>query len=246
MTMGFECLYAAVTRAHSMLVDGRPSRKRSIARRGAGWTSWAIQLPTLTWLIVAACCLSTAATSRAAEHDDVQAQALADRAVQMLTRGEAHAVAATLMLYPATYTPEQRKDDVASTGDGLSLLAQEFGGIAAAKVCAKTTDFYEIGGSGGDAAYAASLVPHYSAQILYEATFAKLGAGYLRVAIVQLASDGPLEIRGIYFGLPISNPRAKETLVAITRKELEQMKVPLTPEIERQIREALTPVRYPI
>jgi hypothetical protein len=104
---------------------------------------------------------------------------------------------------------------------------------------------YEIGGTGGDVPYVSSLSPHESAQFLYEAKFSKLGDGYIGVTIIQLTADSQFEILGVYFELPVGNPRSKPAILAIMRKQLIQMHVPITPEVERQIKAALTPVRFP-
>lgn len=176
---------------------------------------------------------------------DISAQSVAARAVQLLSRGEVRSVA-EMMHYPPTYTPEERKKDIASTGDGLDLMAREFGAISGLKIHTGVALFYELGGSGGDVPYLSSLKPHASAQVLYEAKFSKLGSGYIRVSAIQLTADSPFEVLGVYFGLPASNPRSKPAILAITRKQLAQMHVPLTPEVERQIEKALQPVHFPM
>jgi hypothetical protein len=105
--------------------------------------------------------------------------------------------------------------------------------------------FYEIGGSGGDVPYLSSLQPHYSDQFLYDAKFSKLGKGYVRVMVIQLTAKSPFEVLGVYFGLPSGDPHSKPALLAIMRKQLIQMGVPVTPEVERQVQESLKPVQYP-
>jgi len=125
------------------------------------------------------------------------------------------------------------------------LAAREFGRLSEPKEHAGVAAFYEVGGSGGDVAYLSSLSPHYSAQVLYEAKFAKLGKGYIRITVIQLAADSPFEILGVYFGLPVKDPHSKQAILEITRKQLIQMGVPITPEVEQQMAASLTPVRYP-
>jgi hypothetical protein len=152
---------------------------------------------------------------------------------------------AEMMHYPPTYTPEERKKDISSTGDGLDLIAREFGAISGLKAHTGIAAFYEIGGTGGDVPYISSLSPHYSAQFLYEAEFSRRGDGYIRVTVIQLTADSEFEILGVYLGLPASNPHSKPAILEITRKQLIHMQVPVTPEVERQIRASLRPVRYP-
>jgi hypothetical protein len=177
-------------------------------------------------------------------HVPPPARNLAAEAVELLSYGDVRTVAEK-MHYPPNYTPQERKMDIAATGNGLDLAAREFGRLSEPKEHAGVAAFYEVGGSGGDVAYLSSLSPHYSAQVLYEAKFAKLGKGYIRITVIQLAADSPFEILGVYFGLPVKDPHSKQAILEITRKQLIQMGVPITPEVEQQMAASLTPVRYP-
>jgi len=150
-----------------------------------------------------------------------------------------------MMHYPPTYTPEERKKDISSTGDGLVLVARDFGAISSLEVYTGTALFYEIGGTGGDVPYVTSLSPYYSAPFLYKAKFSKRGDGYIRITAIQLTADSRFEILGVYFGLPAANPHSRPAILEITRKQLIHMQVPVTPDMERQMRKALRPVRYP-
>lgn len=173
------------------------------------------------------------------------AQSLADRAAQMLSRGEVRGVAG-LMHYPPKYTPEERKKDMSATGDGLDLAAREFGAISTLKPLTGVAVFYEVGGTGGGVPYISSLSPHASAQFLYEAKFAKRGTGFVHITTIQLTAESPFEILGVYLGLPAANPKSKPAILEVTRKQLIQMGVPLTPDITRQLKAALQPVRFPM
>ena len=63
--------------------------------------------------------------------------------------------------------------------------------------------------------------------------------------VIQLTATSPFEILGVYFGLPAANPHSKPAILEITRKQLIHMQVPITPDVDRQIKESLKPVRYP-
>jgi hypothetical protein len=91
------------------------------------------------------------ATSAECSKSDAQASArsLADRAAQLLSRGEIRSVA-EMMHYPPTYTPEERKKDISSTGEYVDLMAREFGAISGLKEQIGVALFYEIGGTGGN------------------------------------------------------------------------------------------------
>jgi hypothetical protein len=186
----------------------------------------------------------TLATYAPCAGSQASARSLADRAVQLLSSDDVRGVAA-MMHYPPTYTPEERKKDMASTEQGLGLFVSEFGAISGAKEHTGVAVFYELGGTGGDVPYLSSLSPRYFASVLYEAKFSKLGDGYIHVTVIRLKADSPLEVLGVYFGLPAANPRSKPAILAITGKQLTQMQVRITPDIERQIQESLKPVRYP-
>jgi F420-0:gamma-glutamyl ligase-like protein len=152
---------------------------------------------------------------------------------------------AKAMHYPPTYTPEERQNDMSSTGAGLDLMAREFGAVTGLKPYTGTGMFFEVGGTGGDVPYLSSLRPHASAQYLYKATFAKNGVGCIRVMVIQLTASSPYEILGVYFGLPAANAHSRTAVLDVTRKQLIQMQVPVTPDVERQIEASLKPVRYP-
>jgi hypothetical protein len=195
--------------------------------------------------ILIACVLTVVvATSAACSGSYSQAQGLADRAVHLLSRGENRAFA-EMMHYPPTYTPEERKKDISSTVDVLDLFAREFGATSGLKEHKGIAAFYELGGTGGNLPYISSLSPHYSTPILYATKFSKRGDGYIQVTVIQLKADSPFEILGVYFGLPAANPRSKPAILEIARKELALMKIPVTPEMERQLKASLNPVRYP-
>jgi hypothetical protein len=199
----------------------------------------------VTAVLTAVLTVAVATSAVCSESDGpASARSLAARAVQMLSRGQVRSVA-EIMHYPPTYTPEERKKDVSSTGDGLDLIAHEFGTISGVKAHTGVAAFYELGGSGGDVSYLSSLSPHQSQQFLYEAKFSKRGDGYIRVTVIQLTADSRFEVLGVYFGLPAADPHSKPAILAITRKQLIQMQVPVTPDVERQIQESLKPVRYP-
>ena len=171
------------------------------------------------------------------------AQGLAARAVELISRGEIRRVA-EMMHYPPKYTPEERQGDMSSTGGGLELLASEFGAISAVKPHTGLAMYYRIGGTGGDVPYVSSLSPHYSAEFLYSAKFAKRGDGYIAITVIQLTPRSKFEVLGVYFGLPTGNPHSKPAILAIARKQLIQMKVPITPDVERQMEASLKPVRF--
>ena len=173
------------------------------------------------------------------------AQSLAARAAELLSRGEIRSVA-ELMHYPPTYTPEERKKDIASTGDGLDLIAREFGAISGLKTHTGVAVFYELGGTGGDVPYVSSLSPRHSEEFLYKAKFSKRGDGYVRVTVIQLTARSKFEILGVHFGLPMGNPRSKPAMKEMTRRQLIHMQVPITPEVERQIEQSLQPVHFPM
>ena len=148
------------------------------------------------------------------------------------------------MHYPPTYTPEERKKDISSTGEGIDLIAREFGAISGLKEQMGVALFYETGGTGGSVPYVSSLKPHDSGQFVYDAKFSKLGNGYIKVTVIQLTAKSHFEILGVYFGLPAGNPQSKPALLKVMRKQLVQMHVPITPELERQIEQSLNPFRY--
>jgi hypothetical protein len=199
----------------------------------------------LTPVLTVVLTVTVAASAACSESDGpASARSLAARAVQLLSRGEIRSVA-EMMHYPPTYTPEEREKDMSSTGDGLDLMAREFGKISGLKGHTGLARFYEIGGSGGDVPYLSSLSPHYSTQFLYEAKFSKLGDGYIRVTVIQLTAESHFEILGLYLGLPAANPHSKPAIIGITRRQLIHMQVPVTPDVERQIERSLRPVRYP-
>jgi hypothetical protein len=186
--------------------------------------------------------LTMAVAKSATCSEPASARSLAARAVQLLSRGEIRSVA-EMMHYPPTYTPEERKKDISSTGEFLDIMAREFGAISGLKVQTGLALFYTIGGTGGNVPYISSLKPHSSAQFVYEAKFSKLGNGFIRVTVIQLTAKSPFEILGVYFGLPAGNPRSKPALIKIMRKQLAQMHVPITPELERQMEQSLKPFR---
>jgi hypothetical protein len=200
----------------------------------------------LTTILITTTLTVAAATYAGSSEGDgpASARSLAARAVQSLSRGEIRSVAG-MMHYPPTYTPEERKKDMSSTGEGLDLIAREFGEISAIQVHTGSALFYELGGSGGDVPYLSSLSPRYAAQYLYKAKFSKRGDGYIRLTVIQLTATSPFEILGVYLGLPAANPHSKPAILEITRKQLIHMQVPITPEVDRQIKESLKPVRYP-
>ena len=148
------------------------------------------------------------------------------------------------MHYPPTYTPEQRKKDRSSVGDGLGLMAMEFCALSAPKPQADSAVLFEVGSTGGDVPYLASLSASYVADFLYEATFSRLGAGYVHIKVIRLTPNSPFEILGVSFWLPAADSRSKAALVEITRKQLGRMNVPVTPDLVRRIEESLTPVQY--
>ena len=200
----------------------------------------------LNTILITAALTVAASTSAGSSKSDgpASARSLAARAVQSLSRGEIRSVA-EMMHYPPAYTPEERKRDMASTGEGLDLIAREFGEISAIQVQTGSAQFYELGGSGGDVPYLSALSPHYAAQYLYKAKFSKRGDGYIRLTVIQLTATSPFEVLGVYLGLPTANPHSKPAILEITRKQLIHMQVPITPEVDRQIKESLKPVRYP-
>ena len=199
---------------------------------------------TVAILASAVFALPTVALSAPAKSGNASPRNVADQAVQSISRGEIRSVAET-MHYPPQYTVEERGRDIASTGDGMSLMAGEFGAVTGVKLHAGAAVFYEVGGSGGDVRYLSSLHPKESGQFLYDATFAKRGAGYIRLTVIRLTAGSPYEVLGVYFGLPASDARSAPAILEVTRKQLIEMKVPITPEMARQMKASLRPVKYP-
>lgn len=195
---------------------------------------------------VVALALFAASSVQAAElgHPSSPAE-LAARAVELVAQGEVQR-AALLMHYPPTYTPDERKDDIAGNTDGLHHLLEEFGAMSPPKPRTEATEYYEIGMTGGDNAYLASLKPQHTAHFLYEAKFSKVGPGYVHVIVVQLTATSPLEVLGVYLGLPAEDPHSKPAMLAIARQQLVRMKVPITPELEQQIEQSLKVSRFPV
>lgn len=173
----------------------------------------------------------------------VDAQGVADHAVQLLVHGQIRTVA-SIMHYPPTYTSEKRAKDVASVGANIEMTTRELGAISEVRAFQGLTTCYELGGTGGDLPYLASLSPDYLGDFFYEATYSKHGPGYLRIRILRLTPKSHFEILGVYFGLPMSDPRSKPVLVGIARKQLARMGVPVTPELVRQIEESVQPTKY--
>src|SRR5262245_33424999 len=170
------------------------------------------------------------------------ARVLGDRATKLLAQGDARAVV-SLMHYPPTFTPEERQRDMAAGEASIQSILQELGEISHARAHEGVAAFYDVGGSGGTVPYLPSLSPEFVKDVVYEATYSKQGPGYVHLRIMRLNSKTPLEILGVYFGLPESDPRSKPAMLAIARKEMASAGMQVTPDIERQLEQSLQPVR---
>jgi hypothetical protein len=78
-----------------------------------------------------------------------EAETLANRVVELLSKGEPRSVA-RLMHYPAAYTEKQREKDMTEVETLMSLLLRRFGTPSAAKHEIRPVAFFEMGGGGAE------------------------------------------------------------------------------------------------
>ena len=147
-------------------------------------------------------------------------RALAERALALLVRGDADALAA-VHHYPESYTPDERRKDVADVATGLRFLFARFGKLEETHPTREPVTFYEIGGGGGTDAYWASLSP------------------------IAKIKDGPPELREISYGLPTSSPTARTMILNLTADLMTRMGVPLSADVRRSIAEHMQPTIAP-
>ncbi len=166
-----------------------------------------------------------------------------DRALALLTRGDAKALA-SIHHYPDSYTADERAKDVSDVAKSLDFLFERFGKPHDLRPARENVTFYEMGGGGGTVPYWASLSPFAEQSLTYAAQFPNLGPGYVVLAVVRV-KGGPPEIRAISFGLPSSSPTARSTIVSLTADLMKRMGIPVSDEVRKALVEQLQPSTTP-
>lgn len=168
---------------------------------------------------------------------------LVDRVLSLLARGGSRDLAAILH-YPESYTADERAKDVSNVATSLDFLLDRFGKPEKLRPVHESASFYEMGVGGGSVHYWASLSLIAEQTLLYSGSFSKLGPGFIKLSVVRV-KGGPPEIRVISFGLPTSSPSAKATITNLSVSLMEQMGVPMSPEVRKSISEHLQPITTP-
>jgi hypothetical protein len=157
---------------------------------------------------------------------------LAKQVASLLEVGNTDSVA-QLLHYPPSYSEEERIADIANLQRNFAFLINRFGLPSDLRIQDKPLSFYEVGSSGGTIEYWANLSPLNIRAWVYLVNFSKLGPGILKIHLFQPKDKSKLELQGVAFGLAVSSPSARTTMIRIMVDLSKQMGQPMSPhEVE--------------
>jgi hypothetical protein len=169
-----------------------------------------------------------------------EAETLANRVVELLSKGDPRSVA-RLMHYPAAYTEKQREKDMTEVETLMSLLLRRFGTPSAAKHEIRPVAFFEMGGGGGDLPYWQSLSPFQTYDVFYSAQFSRLGTGVIKVRVFRHPSVSKPEVQWVGFGLPVTRADAKSQIISMTKEMMRLQGMTLPPNIDEILEQNIKP-----
>jgi hypothetical protein len=166
-----------------------------------------------------------------------------ESSLALLARADSKALAASHH-YPDSYTADERAKDVSDVEKSLNFLFESFGKPQNLRPTHERVTFYEMGAGGGTVPYWASLSPLAEQTLTYTAQFPNLGPGYVVLSVVRVQGGSP-ELRAISFGLPLSSPTAKSTILNLTADLMKQMGISVSDEVRKALVEQLQPTIAP-
>lgn len=169
----------------------------------------------------------------------------ADHFVATARAGHATSLA-EMFHYPSSYSSDEREEDVEAVAVSLAWLLEEFGSIEEVTRVDSPAVFFGVEVMSADFAYWESVSPIKGVRVLYSATFANRGFGYIQVN--TLLRDGSVapEIRSITFGIPTGDdPQdAREQAIDVMLRLAKHKKMQVPDDFEDVLRQFITAVEF--
>jgi hypothetical protein len=160
-------------------------------------------------------------TSSCSRDTPPEPPALAQRAMNLLQRGD-YAAVANLLYEPPSYKGAKLAQERQGLTEVLAYLGGEFGAPADPRPADPQLVFYKLSIAGADLPYWKSL-PNFGIDqaLASHVQFGKVGPGVLAFTFIR--AKGGWELRSVDFGLVPDAPQARDTMVRIGRGFLKQV-----------------------